>query len=55
METFSGKDKAPLLQFDGVCKDYGKKAALKDVSFVIGEGEVVGLLGRNGVGKSTLK
>jgi branched-chain amino acid transport system ATP-binding protein len=44
---------APLVAVEGLHTYYGKSHILHGVSLTIGRGEVVGLLGRNGVGKST--
>src|ERR1700758_344 len=43
----------PLLAVEEVHTYYGKSHILDGVSLEVGRGEVVGLLGRNGVGKST--
>ncbi|UFU00054.1 ATP-binding cassette domain-containing protein [Radiobacillus kanasensis] len=43
-----------MLKVESLTKAYGKKEVLRDVSFEIKAGEVVGLVGENGAGKSTM-
>lgn len=42
-----------LLQTKDLVKRYGGRAVVNHVSFVVAQGEIVGLLGRNGAGKTT--
>jgi urea transport system ATP-binding protein len=43
-----------LMQLDGVSSFYGKTQILRDVSFDLKQGSCLCVLGRNGVGKTTL-
>jgi branched-chain amino acid transport system ATP-binding protein len=43
-----------ILEVMGVTKHFGSLAALKDISFTIRKGEILGLIGPNGAGKTTL-
>jgi branched-chain amino acid transport system ATP-binding protein len=49
----SAESTVPLVLVEDVHTYYGKSHILHGVSLHVGPGEVVGLLGRNGVGKST--
>jgi ABC-2 type transport system ATP-binding protein len=46
--------KSPIITVQKVHAGYGSKVALRDVSFQVVEGEVFGILGRNGAGKTTV-
>ena len=43
-----------LIEFKNVSKKYDDKLVLKDINLKIGRGKMVGLLGKNGEGKTTM-
>ena len=43
-----------LLECKKLCKSYGDKQVLKDVNLKVTRGKIIGLLGKNGTGKTTL-
>jgi lipopolysaccharide export system ATP-binding protein len=44
---------ADTLTIDRLCKSYGRKKVVCDISFEMTSGQIVGLLGPNGAGKTT--
>ncbi|AGB01296.1 methyl coenzyme M reductase system, component A2 [Methanoregula formicica] len=46
--------KAPLITVENLCMDFDGNRVLKNISFEIGEGEILGIIGRSGAGKTVL-
>ena len=42
-----------MIKVEGLVKHYGDKYAVNNISFTVGDREIVGFLGPNGAGKST--
>jgi branched-chain amino acid transport system ATP-binding protein len=44
----------PILQIEGLTRRFGGLVAVSNVSFDVGKGEIIGMMGANGAGKTTL-
>ncbi len=53
MSEAPGSGGRPVIEVVGVSKRFGEIEAVRDLSFAVGQGEVVGFLGPNGAGKTT--
>ena len=54
MNTAAQGGEAPLLELTGISKSFGGVQALRNVDFALRAGEIHGLVGENGAGKSTM-
>lgn len=54
MEKCKNKNMNPIVSVKEISKSYGKIQALKDISFEVNQGEIFGLIGPDGAGKTTL-
>ena len=50
----SFKENKPLIRLEKISLSFGKRQILDNVNFNVNSGEILGMLGPNGVGKSTL-
>ena len=50
----SFKKVKPIISFENISLSYGSRIILDNISFEINQGEIFGMLGPNGVGKSTI-
>ena len=50
----SFKKQKPLIEFENVSLSYGNRLILDNINFKVNQTEIFGMLGPNGVGKSTI-
>ena len=50
----SFKENKPLIRMEKISLSFGKRQILDNINFNVNSGEILGMLGTNGVGKSTL-
>ena len=50
----SHKKPNPIISFENITLSYGSRLILDNINFTINEGQIFGMLGPNGVGKSTI-
>ena len=48
------KNKKPIIKIDKISLSFGRRKILDNISFDLNEGQILGMLGPNGVGKSTI-